>query len=70
MKWIQCKTCINDTHTHLHQVAETPLTEDILEEDHVLFVIGIWTQLWGQQGKRLMQPCMQTWDQWVSILYI
>lgn len=41
---------------HLHQVAETPLTEDILEEDHVLFVIGIWTQLWGQQGKRLMQP--------------
>lgn len=45
------------SHPHLHQVSQTPLTEDILKEDHVLFVTGIRPQLRRQQGQRLVQPC-------------
>lgn len=42
---------------HLHQVTQAPFTEDIFEEDHVLFVIGIGPQLRRQQGQRLVEPC-------------
>lgn len=48
----------NITHrsAHLHEISQAPLTEDIFEEHHVLFVIGIRPQLRGQQGQRFMEP--------------
>lgn len=51
---------------HLHQVSQAPLTEDVFEEDHVLFVIRIRPQLRGQQGQRLVQPCAGGGTTWTD----
>ena len=41
---------------YLHEVTEAFLTEDIFEEDQVLFMVGIRVELRGEQGQSLMQP--------------
>lgn len=41
---------------YLHEVSEAFLTEDIFEEDQVLFMVGIRVELRGEQGQSLMQP--------------
>lgn len=45
-----------DNVPHLHEVAKAPFTEDILEEPQVLLVVGVWVELRGEQGQRLMKP--------------
>lgn len=41
---------------NLHDVTEALLTEDILKEDQVSFMVSIWMKLGGKQGQSLMQP--------------
>lgn len=36
--------------THFHKIAEAPLTEDLPEENRVLFMISIWMQLGSEEG--------------------
>lgn len=40
---------------HLHQVTEAFLAENIPQEAHLFLVIGVWSQLRGQQGQSLME---------------
>lgn len=47
----------DDNVLHLHEVPKAPFTEDILEEPQVLFVVGVWVELRGEQGQSLMKPC-------------
>ena len=42
--------------TDLHEVAQTLLAEDVLEEDHVFLVVGVRPQLGGQQSQGLVEP--------------
>lgn len=49
----------NSTQTcllYLHEVTKALLTEDIFEEDQVLFMVCIRMELRGEQGQSLMQP--------------
>lgn len=41
---------------NLYDVTEALLTEDILEEDQVFFMVSIWMKLSGKQCQSLMQP--------------
>lgn len=41
---------------NLYDVTEALLTEDILEEDQVFFMVSIRKKLRGKQGQSLMQP--------------
>lgn len=50
-------TSIQTYLLYLHEVTKALLTEDIFEEDQVLFMVGIWVELRGEQGQSLMQPC-------------
>lgn len=54
---LQERSQLTPRRSDLHQVSQAPLAEDVFEEDHVLFVIGVGPQLRGQQGQRLVKPC-------------
>lgn len=45
-----------DNVLHLHEIPKASFTEDILQEPQVLFVVGVWMKLRGEQGQSLMKP--------------
>lgn len=44
------QTCL----LYLHEITEAFLTENVFEEDQVLFMVGIRVELRGEQGQSLM----------------